>query len=62
MFYGGSDSLCDIENLKSQLPELQHCHEIKHFEHLDFLWARDAKELVYSEVFKILEQHQCKAN
>ncbi|KAK9718408.1 cholesterol esterase [Basidiobolus ranarum] len=57
MFYGGSDSLCDIEVLKSQLPKLKNSHEIKHFEHLDFLWARDAKELVYSEVFKVLEQH-----
>ncbi|ORX96336.1 alpha/beta-hydrolase [Basidiobolus meristosporus CBS 931.73] len=57
MFYGGSDSLCNIDTLKSQLPELQECHEVKHFEHLDFLWARDAKELVYSKVLRILEQH-----
>ncbi|ORX85956.1 alpha/beta-hydrolase [Basidiobolus meristosporus CBS 931.73] len=60
MFYGGSDSLCDIENLKAQLPDLHHCYEVKHFEHLDFLWAKDVKELVYSEVFKILDEFpQC---
>jgi lysosomal acid lipase/cholesteryl ester hydrolase len=55
LVYGGSDSLVDIEVMLSELPAQTVATEIPHYEHLDFLWARDVDEQVFRHVFDALE-------
>lgn len=57
LVYGGSDSLVDIDVMLKELPSHTSVIEIKHFEHLDFLWAREVEALVFPHVFKALEEH-----
>ncbi|DAA75318.1 TPA_exp: putative Ab-hydrolase associated lipase [Trichophyton benhamiae CBS 112371] len=54
LVYGGSDSLVDIDVMLEELPAHTTATEIAHYEHLDFLWARDVDELVFPHVFKAL--------
>ncbi len=55
LVYGGSDSLVDIKAMLRELPAQTLANEIAHYEHLDFLWARDVKERVFPVVFDALE-------
>lgn len=54
LVYGGSDSLVDIKVMLKELPRHTYAQEIKHFEHLDFLWAQDVDKLVFPHVFDAL--------
>ncbi|KAI0388920.1 alpha/beta-hydrolase [Xylariaceae sp. FL0594] len=53
--YGGSDSLVDIKAILKELPKMTVATEIPHYEHLDFLWARDADTQVFRHVFDALD-------
>ncbi|KAL2269583.1 hypothetical protein VTJ83DRAFT_1767 [Remersonia thermophila] len=55
LVYGGSDSLVDIKTMLRELPPQTLATEIPHYEHLDFLWARDVHEHVFPHVFDALE-------
>lgn len=55
LVYGGSDSLVDIKVMLKELPSHTVATEIPHYEHLDFLWARDVDTLVFPHVFDALE-------
>lgn len=55
LVYGGSDSLVDINVMLKELPPHTVATEIPHFEHLDFLWARDVDSLVFPHVYDALE-------
>ncbi|KAK4236752.1 Alpha/Beta hydrolase protein [Achaetomium macrosporum] len=55
LVYGGSDSLVDIKAMLRELPHQTVANEIPHYEHLDFLWARDVDEQVFPHVFDALE-------
>lgn len=55
LVYGGSDSLVDIEVMLRELPAQTVATEIPHYEHLDFLWARDVDKLVFRHVFDALD-------
>jgi lysosomal acid lipase/cholesteryl ester hydrolase len=55
LVYGGSDSLVDIEVMNKELPAHTVATEIPHYEHLDFLWAREVDTLVFPHVFDALE-------
>ncbi|KAI2634753.1 alpha/beta-hydrolase [Hypomontagnella submonticulosa] len=55
LVYGGSDSLVDIKVMMRELPNRTVATEIPHYEHLDFLWARDVHEQVFQHVFDALE-------
>ncbi|KAL7621352.1 cholesterol esterase [Parahypoxylon ruwenzoriense] len=55
LVYGGSDSLIDIKVMLRELPNRTVATEIPHYEHLDFLWARDADTQVFKHVFDALE-------
>ncbi|KAI0188486.1 Alpha/Beta hydrolase protein [Xylaria flabelliformis] len=55
MVYGGSDSLIDIKAMLKELPKRTVATEIPHYEHLDFLWARDADTQVFRHVFDALD-------
>ncbi|KAJ2943034.1 hypothetical protein O0L34_g15227 [Tuta absoluta] len=49
----------DVLTLKSKLPNVVEFIEItyKTWAHLDFLWAKDVKELVYEKVLDVLQNH-----
>lgn len=55
LVYGGSDSLVDIDIMLKELPPHTVATEISHYEHLDFLWAREVDTLVFPHVFDALE-------
>jgi len=57
LVYGGSDSLVDIRVMLKELPRHTIATEIPHFEHLDFLWARDVDKLVFPHVFAALRYY-----
>ncbi|RPA81918.1 alpha/beta-hydrolase [Ascobolus immersus RN42] len=57
LFYGGSDSLVDIQTMLKELPEGTQATEIPHYEHLDFLWAHDVHKLVHPHVIRTLEKY-----
>ena len=55
LVYGGSDSLVDIRAMLRELPPQTVATEIPHYEHLDFLWARDVDAQVFQHVFDALD-------
>ncbi|KAI5464090.1 Alpha/Beta hydrolase protein [Mariannaea sp. PMI_226] len=55
LVYGGSDSLVDIKAMLKELPPQTVATEIPHYEHLDFLWARDVDSQVFQHVFDALD-------
>lgn len=55
LVYGGSDSLVDIKVMLRELPPQTVATEIPHYEHLDFLWARDVDAQVFQHVFDALD-------
>jgi lysosomal acid lipase/cholesteryl ester hydrolase len=55
LVYGGSDSLVDINIMLKELPPHTVATEIPHYEHLDFLWAREVNTLVFPHVYDALE-------
>lgn len=55
LVYGGIDSLVDIKVMLRELPTQTVATEIPHYEHLDFLWARDVDAQVFQHVFDALE-------
>ncbi|KAK3336170.1 Alpha/Beta hydrolase protein [Cercophora scortea] len=55
LVYGGSDSLVDIKVMLRELPSKTIATEVPHYEHLDFLWARDVDTQVFPHVFDALE-------
>lgn len=54
IFYGGQDNLSNIQHLLKDLPEPVLCRRVDKYEHLDFLWADDADELLFPMVFGTL--------
>lgn len=57
LVYGGSDSLVDIKAMLRELPKHTMAFEVKHFEHLDFLWAQEVDKLVFPHVFNALKYY-----
>ncbi|KAI1827743.1 Alpha/Beta hydrolase protein [Xylaria intraflava] len=55
ILYGGSDSLVDIKVMLRELPKKTVATQIPHYEHLDFLWARDVDAQVFQHVFDALD-------
>ncbi|KAI9047006.1 hypothetical protein LZ554_009080 [Drepanopeziza brunnea f. sp. 'monogermtubi'] len=55
LVYGGCDSFMDIDVMLRELPIHTVAIRIPHFEHLDFLWAREVNSLVFPHVFDALE-------
>ncbi|GBC04496.1 hypothetical protein RclHR1_00570052 [Rhizophagus clarus] len=57
VFYGGSDSLVNIDILLKQLPKPAFIKEIQPYEHLDFLWASDVHKTVFPKLFDLLNKY-----
>lgn len=55
LVYGGNDSLVDINVMLKELPPQTVSTEVPHYEHLDFLWARDVDAQVFPHVFDALD-------
>ncbi|KAI9732922.1 MAG: cholesterol esterase [Claussenomyces sp. TS43310] len=55
LIYGGRDSLVDINVMRRELPPQTIATEIPHYEHLDFLWARDVDSHVFPHVYDALD-------
>lgn len=63
LFWSSADWLAapqDVAKLQSLLPNVVVSREVEDddFSHLDFVWASDAKELVYTHVLEFLEGYQ----
>ncbi|EEP78891.1 hypothetical protein UREG_03737 [Uncinocarpus reesii 1704] len=56
LVYGGSDSLVDIDVMLKELPRHTVATSIPHYEHLDFLWAKDVHKMVFPRVFEALRK------
>jgi lysosomal acid lipase/cholesteryl ester hydrolase len=56
LFHGGSDTLSDNTLLIESLPELPFHKDIPHYEHLDFLWAKDIECEIYPDLMDQLKQ------
>ncbi|XP_029675085.1 lipase 3-like [Formica exsecta] len=59
LFYGPGDTLDDIMDVKKLyrvLPNVVDVYKIpwRNFNHMDFIWAKDAPKLVYKRVLKIM--------
>ena len=55
--FGGSDSLVDIKVMLRELPKHTIATEVPHYEHLDFLWAKEVDKLVHPHVFEALRYY-----
>lgn len=51
--------LQDVQNFYSHIPLKLGIYRIDHedFNHFDFLWAKDAPELVYSKILEIMDDY-----
>ncbi|XP_072761541.1 lipase 3-like [Anoplolepis gracilipes] len=61
LFYGLNDWLIDIvdvQRLYQLLPNVVDMYEVpwSKFNHVDFVWAKDAPKLVYERIFKLLKE------
>ncbi|CAL1684021.1 unnamed protein product [Lasius platythorax] len=61
LFYGSGDRLVnivDVKRLYRALPNVMDIYEVPwpKFNHVDFLWAKDAPKLVYERVFKLMKR------
>ncbi|XP_043497848.1 lipase 3-like [Polistes fuscatus] len=61
IFYGENDSLThylDVQKIIDELPNVIETKKIEYskFNHVDFLWGRDAKTLVYNSVVAVLKR------
>ncbi|XP_075230311.1 lipase 1-like [Lycorma delicatula] len=62
LYYGTGDILVnykDVEELMNRLPNLIRNYTIPSdkFNHMDFLWAKNAKELVYDDMMSIMKNY-----
>ena len=55
VFYGGADTLPNCDFLLKSLPNLIHTQLVDKYEHLDFIWAVDARQIVHSKVIELLK-------
>ncbi|KMQ87030.1 lipase 3 [Lasius niger] len=61
IFYGPGDTMIDIMDVKRlscALPNVMDVYEVPwpNFNHMDFIWAKDASKLVYERVLKIMRK------
>ncbi|CAG8517399.1 16208_t:CDS:2 [Funneliformis mosseae] len=62
IFYGGRDSLGDMNMLLKQIPAPVLVREVLDYEHLDFLWATDVHQKIFPEIFDLLLHYNVHEN
>ncbi|XP_029159665.1 gastric triacylglycerol lipase-like isoform X1 [Nylanderia fulva] len=63
LFYGPGDTLVDIVDLKRLFCALSNVMDVyavpwSNFNHVDFIWAKDAPKLVYERIFRIMKKEK----
>lgn len=61
LFYAQNDwlsAVADVHQLGKQLPNVVKCRLIPYakFAHVDFMWAKDSRKLVYNEVIELMRR------
>ena len=46
----------DVQFIRKSLPNIVDDYEIEGWNHLDFVWAYDTKELLYDRMLKLMEK------
>lgn len=59
LYYGQNDAVTVVEDVKilaKQLPNVINDYLVPHkeFNHVDFIWGKDARRLVYDEIIKTM--------
>ncbi|KAJ3006064.1 cholesterol esterase [Thoreauomyces humboldtii] len=57
LFYGGKDTLADMDWLLSETATPVYCLKVDEYEHLCFLWARGLDKTVYPAVLGLLHEY-----
>ncbi|TNN22266.1 putative lysosomal acid lipase/cholesteryl ester hydrolase [Liparis tanakae] len=61
LFSGGQDTLADPKDmavLLTQVSNLVFHQDIKHWDHLDFIWGLDAPQQMFPSILKLLQEYQ----
>eukprot|EP01119_Soliformovum_irregulare_P025045 TRINITY_DN9152_c0_g1_i1.p1 TRINITY_DN9152_c0_g1~~TRINITY_DN9152_c0_g1_i1.p1 ORF type:complete len:455 (+),score=122.63 TRINITY_DN9152_c0_g1_i1:114-1478(+) len=56
VFWGGKDTIPDMDWLLQQLPPNSFIHKEDEYEHLDFLWGRNAARDIFPKVIDLVER------
>ena len=57
-FFGGHDTLAnktDVEALMSKLPQIEYLEYLSKWNHIDFVFGIDAKEILYDKLVDIMK-------
>lgn len=59
LFWSNHDALADPIDVQMLLPRLKHVRSfrIDDYSHLDFVWALDAKDKVYSKILQLMKNY-----
>jgi len=57
LFYGGQDTVPEMSWLLKQMPEGSFIHKEDTYEHLDFMWATTAPEVIDKKVVQLIKDH-----
>lgn len=57
LFWGGCDTLPDIEYILRNIPDPVLCIEIEEYEHLQFLWGTHQSKTTFPAILGLLDEH-----
>lgn len=60
LYYGAQDWLAtvsDVQFLRQNLPNIVDDLNVEKYNHLDFIWALDAKQMVYDRMLQLMSNY-----